>query len=57
MTHHATCSCPVCGGSDFIRAGETVSEVLDYVPASFRVVSCAISSPASPARAAIRKSG
>ncbi|MCQ1570249.1 IS66 family transposase zinc-finger binding domain-containing protein [Neorhizobium galegae] len=47
----------MCGGSDFIRAGETVSEVLDYVPASFRVVSCAISSPASPARAAIRKSG
>jgi len=28
----------VCGGSDFLRAGETVSEVLDYVPASFRVV-------------------
>ena len=38
VTHQATCSCPVCGGSDFIRAGETVSEVLDYVPASFRVV-------------------
>lgn len=38
MTHQATCSCPVCGGSDFIRAGETVSEVLDYVPAWLRVV-------------------
>lgn len=38
VTHQATCSCPVCGGSDFIRAGESVSEVLDYVPASFRVV-------------------
>lgn len=38
VTHQATCSCSVCGGSDFIRAGETVSEVLDYVPASFRVV-------------------
>jgi len=37
VTHQAACSCPVCGGSDFIRAGETV-EVLDYVPASFRVV-------------------
>ncbi|WP_369685953.1 IS66 family transposase zinc-finger binding domain-containing protein [Rhizobium sp. BT03] len=32
------CSCPICGGSDFIRGGETVSEVLDYVHASFRVV-------------------
>ncbi|WP_245317140.1 IS66 family transposase zinc-finger binding domain-containing protein [Rhizobium sp. Kim5] len=31
------CSCPICGGSDFICVGETVSEVLDYVPASFRV--------------------
>jgi transposase len=38
VTHQATCSCPVCGGSDFIRAGETISEVLDYIPASFRVV-------------------
>lgn len=38
VTHLATCACPVCGGSDFIRAGESVSEVLDYVPASFRVV-------------------
>jgi transposase len=38
VTHQATCACPVCGGSDFIRAGDTVSEVLDYVPASFRVV-------------------
>ncbi|MCA1371766.1 IS66 family transposase [Bradyrhizobium sp. BRP14] len=28
----------VCGGSDFIRNGEAVTEVLDYVPASFRVV-------------------
>ncbi len=28
----------VCGGSDFIRIGETVSGVLDYVPASFRVL-------------------
>ncbi|MGR9272885.1 IS66 family transposase (plasmid) [Rhizobium leguminosarum] len=38
VTHLATCSCPVCDGFDFIRAGETISEVLDYVPASFRVV-------------------
>ena len=32
------CSCPTCGGSDFLKAGSLVSEVLDYVPASFRVV-------------------
>ena len=38
VTHQATCSCPVSGGSDFIRAGESVSEILDYVPASFCVV-------------------
>ena len=38
VTYQANCACPVCGGSDFIRAGESVSEVLDYVPASFRVV-------------------
>jgi transposase len=38
IMHQAACSCPVCGGSDFIRSGETISEVLDYVPASFRVV-------------------
>ncbi|WP_245294677.1 IS66 family transposase [Rhizobium rhizosphaerae] len=38
VTHQATCACPVCGGSVFIRAGESVSEVLHYVPASFCVV-------------------
>jgi transposase len=38
VVHQAACTCPVCGGSEFIRDGETVSEVLDYVPASFRVV-------------------
>jgi transposase len=38
MTHQSTCACPVCVGSDFIRAGDTVSEVFDYIPASFRVV-------------------
>lgn len=32
------CNCPTCGGTDFLRAGTTVTEVLDYVPASFRVV-------------------
>ncbi|MFX8496842.1 IS66 family transposase zinc-finger binding domain-containing protein, partial [Acinetobacter baumannii] len=34
----AACNCPTCGGSDFLKAGTTVTEVLDYVPASFRVV-------------------
>lgn len=32
------CACPTCGGRDFLKAGSVVSEVLDYVPASFRVV-------------------
>ncbi|POH29893.1 MULTISPECIES: IS66 family transposase zinc-finger binding domain-containing protein [Sinorhizobium] len=36
VVHQAACACPVCGGSDF--NGEAVTEVLDYVPASFRVV-------------------
>lgn len=38
IIHEAACQCPVCGGSDFIRNGETVTEILDYVPASFKVV-------------------
>jgi transposase len=32
------CACPTCGGRDFLKAGSVVSEVLDYIPASFRVV-------------------
>jgi len=36
--HEASSCCPDCGGTRFIKAGEDVSEVLDYVPASFRVV-------------------
>jgi transposase len=32
------CACPTCGGKDFLKAVSVVSEVLDYVPASFRVV-------------------
>ncbi len=31
-------SCPCCGGDDFLKSGTGISEVLDYVPASFRVV-------------------
>lgn len=38
FVHQAARTCPVCGGSNFIRNGETISEVLDYVAASLRVV-------------------
>ena len=34
--HRAACVCPTCGGT-LRPLGEDVSEVLDYVPASFRV--------------------
>ena len=37
VEHAAPCACPKCGGS--LRAlGEDVTEVLDYVPAVFRVI-------------------
>jgi transposase len=37
VAHHAACACPRCGG--VLRPlGEDVTEVLDYVPASFRVI-------------------
>jgi transposase len=37
ILHHAPCSCPACGGE--LRAlGEDVSEILERVPASFRVI-------------------
>jgi len=36
--HAAACSCPECGGTELRRIGEDVTEVLDYVPASFRVI-------------------
>ncbi len=35
--HEPTCTCPNCGGA-MRRLGEDVTEVLDYVPASFKVV-------------------
>ena len=37
ITHETACACPRCGG--VLRAlGEDVTEVLDYVPAAFRVL-------------------
>lgn len=37
IAHEAACACPRCGG--MLRPlGEDVTEVLDYVPASFRVI-------------------
>lgn len=37
IVHEAACVCPQCGGT-LRRLGEEVSEVLEYVPASFKVV-------------------
>uniref|UniRef100_UPI0025E70A51 IS66 family transposase zinc-finger binding domain-containing protein n=1 Tax=Sphingomonas sp. TaxID=28214 RepID=UPI0025E70A51 len=37
VEHTAPCACPKCGGS-LHRLGEDVTEVLDYVPAVFRVI-------------------
>jgi transposase len=37
VAHAAPCACPKCGGT-LHRLGEDVTEVLDYVPAMFRVI-------------------
>ncbi|MDE2498568.1 MAG: IS66 family transposase [Alphaproteobacteria bacterium] len=37
LTHAAACVCPKCGG-ELRRLGEDVTEVLEYVPASFKVI-------------------
>jgi transposase len=37
VEHAAPCTCPKCGGA-LHRLGEDVTEVLDYVPAVFRVI-------------------
>lgn len=34
----SNCACPTCGGRDFLKAGSVETEVLDYVPSSFKVV-------------------
>ena len=36
--YEAPCTCTDCGGSAFLKAPDSVHEVLDYVPASFKVV-------------------
>ena len=37
MAHEAACACPRCGGT-LRPLGEDVTEMLDYIPASFRVI-------------------
>ena len=37
VNHETACACPHCGGA-LRKLGEDVTEVLDYVPASFRVI-------------------
>jgi transposase len=37
VIHAVACACPRCGGT-LRRLGEEVTEVLDYVPASFKVI-------------------
>ncbi len=37
ITHETACACPQCGGA-LRLLGEDVTEALDYVPASFRVI-------------------
>jgi transposase len=37
VTHETACACPHCGGA-LRPLGEDVTEILDYVPASFRVI-------------------
>lgn len=37
IVHQAACACPKCGG-ELRRLGEDVTELLEYVPASFKVI-------------------
>ena len=38
VEHEAACVCPNCGGTDLTLIGKDEREVLDYVPAHFRVI-------------------
>ncbi|CAH2606032.1 transposase (plasmid) [Rhodovastum atsumiense] len=38
VVHEPACTCPGCGGTTFSRIGDDEREVLEYVPASFKVI-------------------
>jgi transposase len=38
VTHEPACTCPGCGGTIFSRVGQDEREVLEYTPASFKVI-------------------
>ena len=38
ITHEVACTCPGCGGTIFSRIGQDEREVLEYTPASFKVI-------------------
>jgi transposase len=38
VTHEPACTCPGCGGTVFSRVGQDERELLEYIPASFKVV-------------------
>ncbi|CAH2603441.1 zf-IS66 domain-containing protein [Rhodovastum atsumiense] len=38
VVHEPPCTCPGCGGTTFSRIGDDEREVLEYVPANFKVI-------------------
>jgi transposase len=38
VTHEPACTCPGCGGTVFSRVGQDERELLEYIPASFKVI-------------------
>jgi hypothetical protein len=38
IAHEPACTCPGCGGTIFSRVGQDEREVLEYIPASFKVI-------------------
>lgn len=38
VTHEPACTCPGCGGTIFSRIGQDERDVLEYTPASFKVI-------------------